>query len=231
MAGPKTAKQTGFDVNIRHLHEALRLMLRFASTDPSFPAMNVVRWDTDGKRLIFTATDRYTIGRYTLSLPLDNESPAPKFDPMAMLTADVRRVLNYFKPERGIPKTVHVLPGPDGWEFSDNEVTFKVTPPDTALPPLQQIMEAALASAKQAEPMTTARGLDASFVARFHLGHSGGSPAVFWPAPPQKPILVTVTDEFMGVIMPVRVMRPSDEQLALIEAEFRTADSPVAMAS
>lgn len=223
MTSRKTA-QTSFSVRLRDLRRALEQVLPFANSGDLIPTISCVHWDTDGKKLILTATDRYTIGRALVEL--DDDQTA-KFAPFSMQVADVRRLLAIFKPARSvIPTEVTITTGPDAVVVSDESAALTCKRSEHPFPPLASIWRSVFTGAKEAVPTSAPRGLNPTFLARFICGND---PATFWPAKPIGPQLVTVNDWFCGAIMSVR-LPDVPGQLELLEATILTAE-PVAQAA
>lgn len=187
------------------LIRALDAVIPHASTDAMLPMLCAVKIETeaDGKRLTFAASDRYTLGTYSIDW---NGGAVDELLPLA----DAKELLRFAK---AADKVVRSLPGALTLDVSSGQVAnvSDVTGRKATylLGDREFVKWRAIMPSADYGDDQTARvgvfGLNPAYLARFaKAAGKGESIRLQLGASAVKPVRVTVGD-FVGLIMPVRL--------------------------
>lgn len=181
------------------LHTILNDAVRFASTDDTIPQITVVRLETFGTNIVAVATDRFVLGVSRADCEGDSFA--------ATISAhDVKNVLKIAKTVRRDYTSRHV--GIDH-NADQSTVTFMfntgesitVNTSDRDFPNWQRLLNISSDSSAGVGFISVNQSKLSVFT-----GVRGGKETMrAYVREPNKPIIVTVGDSFVGLLMPVRV--------------------------
>lgn len=208
-AKPEKITVAPLGVNGLDLYRILTDAQMFAGRDNSLPMLYGVQLEADGKRLHARATDRFTLGISTTVY----EGPAFKvFLPMP----EVDLLRAFTRPGRGWRKTriatLHCTPQATILRVSIDGATVSVPAGRVEFPKFRQLFPS---TGTEVEAFTGGMGFNPAYLARF--GRVGGrhSGARYYQQGRNKPMVVTVGDDFVGLIMPVRTPDDQASRLSL----------------
>jgi len=201
------------------LAKGLKAVLPHASTEKMLPAICQVNLEACPAAAYLSATDKYTMGRYRIEAPTDGE-PFPTLQ-VGLETADAKAVLKLAQNRAKIRTNVM----PIKFEIVYGELgaadAAKVTVSDGlgnslsflsnagTFPPVKGILDGAAERAQNGEPAIYHR-YTGKFLSRFEAACDRHEPYIdTYAAESTKPMLVTVGENFAGVIM---VVRPADDE-------------------
>lgn len=182
-------------VDVKELVAALTAVLPHAGTDKTLPMLRAIKFEAGDGYLTLIATNRYTLGTYRL------EWNGPDVDVLLELD-DAKELLAYVKKVKLVPFV--------NLEFRDGEVeAFDLVRRQTF--PLMLNVEfvrwrAVMPGTDEHEGFP-AIGLNPAFLASFVKASKRNEPIILkFGASPVKPVRVEVGDNFIGLIMPVRMV-------------------------
>ncbi|MFY2788501.1 hypothetical protein [Rhodococcus sp. MALMAid1271] len=225
MTDPKTLPVT-FSIQSREFVDTLTTALTFALRDSTLPMLDGVDLNIFKGQLVTTATDRFRLALIRSEIDeLDGADGRLGF----LDYATARKLIALMKPAgrgRGMtlaPLTVTVA---DGRLTVDNRlekvtvaISTVVTPPDV----IKLITESIAREAKSSRDWAVNPKLLASFARA-----SSGEMAAVRVNDPTRPLIVSIGDNFIGLLMPVRMGDPEaghDKALASW-SEFFTPPKP-----
>lgn len=182
---------------------ALRAVLPHTSKDGRLPVLCAVHVVRDGDELIFEATDRYTVGRSTVQL----DTGASEDGPVDFLlpVADAKRVLAFVKGEKYVV-TIKLDGGRLTVSNLDGEVTARGA--EGSFPSLGKILDNARKAHDEATGGINRVDFSGAFLPRFDSKHiardryeAKGGVRFLFGSDPQKAVLVTFSDHFVGAIV------------------------------
>lgn len=192
----------------RELRDLLTPVLPLAGKDGMLPALTTVNLTVNDGYLTAEATDRFRAGvcRHVLGEPSEHDDDRENFK-AAVYVSDLRRVLSLFKPTRtadpelrltvrGLLLEVTNTGAFDG--LVDATLVFAVH--DGEFPNVRKLFVEAM----QLDPSPEPRAFNPAFLAGFAAAARNGYPLVLRQGDPNKPLIVTCGDHFVGALMPVR---------------------------
>lgn len=226
MTDPKTLPVT-FQISAREFVDTLTTALTFALRDSTLPMLDGVDLNIHKGQLVTTATDRFRLALIRSEIDeLEGKDGRLGF----LDYAAARRLIALVKPAgRGagmilVPLTVTVADGKITVDNKSERVTVPistiVTPPDV----IKLITESIAREAKSSRDWSVNPKLLASFATA-----SRGDMAAVRVNDPTRPLIVSIGDNFIGLLMPVRMGDPEaghDKALAAW-GEFFTPPKPV----
>lgn len=190
------------------LHRILTDAQLFASRDATLPMIYAVQLEADGERLHARATDRFTLGISTTPYV------GPKFKVLLPLP-EVDLIRTFARPGRGWRKerrtTLHVTPQGTLLRINIDGMQLSVPTSKGEFPKYKQLFPE---NGAEVEAVPGGMGFNPAYLARFGRvsGNYGG--ARYYRIGANKPMVVTVGENFVGLIMPVRT--PGDVQTKLV---------------
>lgn len=186
------------------LADALRVGSLFASTDKTIPMLHAVRLEFDGKALTALATDRYTAGLFTV----DGEGDAFNAN---VSVAVVKQILTSLKgapsyaPVEVIIEEVSPFTHKITVRTFDGEITATLN--DGDFPKLRALIPDAHNGDGTGNVGMVS--FDPAYLAKFAKVQTGRTkvPARFSLSAPMKPARVDIGENFVGVIMPMRIAK------------------------
>jgi DNA polymerase III sliding clamp (beta) subunit (PCNA family) len=189
-----TTTRQSITLPTRTLRYALNAVAPFASRDLWFRSLNSVCFESRDGDLIVTATDRYTAGRMTVPIGSGTGIPAT-----VLSLADMEQVRYLLR--RSLKGDAEITRTDGAFTVKLENASLTVKPADHEFPDLAEIY----AAAEAAEPdLSEPIGLQPKLFARF-AAVSRTQPARVVFAGPLRPVLVRIGDDFLGIIMPVRL--------------------------
>lgn len=175
----------------------------FASKDSGFPTINAIHLESTPERLIAVATDRFTLGSATASY-LD-DSPGDEFNLSLKLgqAQILSRIAKSCKTAFS-NVTVNATSGSVTFSFTSGESLTLPTlsnGTDEKFPDWREVIRSLGA---QTDCAVEVIGLNPGFLAKFSKVTNARQMAIKFSGP-SRGALVSISDQFVGVIMPVRI--------------------------
>lgn len=223
MSGPSSTVPTHTaTLTARDLTNLVAPVLPFTDRTGFLPLLWSVKIEAHGPHLVAMATDRYRIGVKRI---VPEITPDPKF--AALVPASVlARIRSTFKhtrrsnPSLRLEVTGDVLRVSGAEEFEglfDASFSFRLPNPVADYPDIQKLLVKALSAEPPAEP--TAGSFNPHFLADFAAASAGAQTMRLSPSgPADKPWIVRVGDDFLGLIVPIR--HEVGEDTAAVRADW-----------
>jgi hypothetical protein len=183
------------------LAAALKAVVSFAAPESEhLPALTAVHVQREGNAVLFSATDRYTLGRYRVELHDATDTSGLDI----LIPVDAAKAIIKMASQRGA--SFVILDQDDSTLKVNNlESRSEFRAVEASFPRIDILLTTAVthALADTDEAKHPAR-YTPRLLARFEKAADRGDYVTIWPAPKWKPNLVTVGDSFVGLIMPVK---------------------------
>ncbi len=189
------------------LHRIVTDALLFASKDKLFPGLCVVQLEASGDHIVATGTDRYTAGFARAGYegePFTVLFQRDKLDSVVKLSKTSVREVN----GREVTVAVDRDAGSVGFVFSDGASITVPIFTDGEFPNRKRLLPTA--DNINASKGLIQVGIDPSFMARFDKVSGRGRLHVVLIAD-NKPVVVSKGDNFVGLIMPVKLNTPDKD--------------------
>ncbi|WP_030398453.1 hypothetical protein [Kitasatospora purpeofusca] len=178
------------------------------SPDTTLPPLTGIHLEVTGTQLVGAATDRYTVAITRRDVE-ENAEPATW---SALLDSADLRALRALVPARTAAAGVRLAyeapteQDPDGGlAFTHQGRTLRLSANlrrDARFPRWRQILSTAL----EGEPrLTEPAAFDPLYLARWAKAAERHTPVTLWSSGPDKPLVVAVGGDFVGLQMPVRI--------------------------
>lgn len=205
---PKTGALT---ISIKQLRALVEPVMPAAGADRDLPVLTSVRIESSAKWLVAFATDRFVIAVQRIAAPDDEPWPAWSAN---VPTATLRNILSTFKPsyraaDPAIEMEVidgdglHVISSDSLLEVREASIVYPLQPGE--FPKMGNLLRDALA----ATPAETALAFDPRRLARL-LSKASGTVTLKSSAP-DKPVVFTDGDDWIGALMPRKLASGSTE--------------------
>lgn len=211
---------TAITLTATQLRDLITPVIPHASKDQTYPSLCAVRIRTAGQYVTAIATDRYRLGFQRIRLAGEGELLSA-FD-AAVSVAVLKRIMAMFRPTRWHNPVLELDADADRLRVSLTDTMTEQTAGtgdvdglagatltfalhnDIPYPPLDRLVRAAL-EGKPDEVAATAV-LNPQFLADFRIGQPRYVPLQLTPTGgPAKSWLIRVGDDFIGMLMPVRI--------------------------
>ncbi|WP_371497654.1 hypothetical protein OG871_17055 [Kitasatospora sp. NBC_00374] len=200
-------------LTLTDLPAIVRQLTPHISTDDTLPILNGIYLEATGTHLFAAATDRYTFALARREAAENDRSEPWR----ALITRHDLTALRALFPTRRRPADLTLTHDrgctrhPDGFlTVSDGTRTLRLSASASLarrFPKWRPLFSAALA----AEPHQNTEALySAAFLARWATAAERWQPITTWSAGPDKPLLVAVGHDFLGLQMPVRLDHKPD---------------------
>lgn len=198
---------TSIELTSSTLRELILPVMPLASDDLTFPVLAAVLIRSDGTTVTALATDRYRAG-------IQRITPAQAAEGFSALvsTTDLRHILTVFKPARKMDTELRLTTGEDAGKptitieaigglttFSAASFTYRQV--DDAYPLIDSLFAQALERVPTRPVPDFA--VDPRFLADFKPLRRG-EPMRVSVSDALKPILITIGNDFLGLLMPVK---------------------------
>lgn len=178
------------------LRRALGHVIPFASDDETLPVLRSVHLSAATGILTTTATDRYALGRANVPAGVG------ELEPLHISLPDARHIRQCLKGTEGI---VALTNTGTHLEVVSPVVTLRFPVSDLAFPDVEPMFDS-----WRNERTVDGVALGPNQLAKFAKVKAGwDAPVRMWFYGPEKPVHVRIGNEFVGVVMPVRV--PADK--------------------
>lgn len=188
----------------QQVERVIAAVLPHASAASDLPMLNSVRLELDGRRFLALATDRYSLAVCRADLTEWNSEARPVKETAASVRVDdIKRLLAFLRPQRGaatwkltaVTLTVAIAGGPS--------LTVR-TADDTHFPKWRSIFDQTAAREPEPGPQM---GFTPRVVDHFHRSAKAlGELSMRWQfVSPLKPVIVSIGEEFVGLLMPARI--------------------------
>ncbi|MEU6236311.1 hypothetical protein [Kitasatospora sp. NPDC047058] len=197
------------------INDLPRLIAQLAphiGTDDTLPVLTGIHLALTGGQLVAAATDRYTFAVTRRPAEETGESA----DWQALLDRSDLKALRALIPARsaghGLRLTYEAPTGPDpdgGLLFALEGRTLRLSANATLAAKFPK-WQPVFATALEAEPkLTSTACFNPAYLARWQKAADRYTPVTLWSAGPDKPLVVAVGADFLGLQMPVRIdLRP-----------------------
>lgn len=215
-------------IDSRYFCEALEVVKPHVCRDDTRPVICGYRIETMDGSLYVTGTDSYTLGM----VRLDKTSALGEWEDglSFVLDADfVNRLLKFFKPLRKASSPVLSLVV-DGWNvtadnglisFTDHHGAIDADYPDTT-----HLIKPALTSIKNSVVPAKRTGFMPSKLKRFDAAcaaYGQGTSLEIYPPSERQVMVVTCGNQFIGLIMPIRVISDNAQHLTIWDSYVDSA--------
>lgn len=214
------------NIAVKQFRGLVTPVLPMASSDPMIPILNSVLIESRGKWLTATATDRFRLAIKRVKAPEDDW---PEFRAIVPAST-IKAILAAFKPSRrdSNPELTLTITAQDRMKVVGGSALLDMLGADIdypltvgTFPDVQRLVRDAL---NHKASTTSTIGLNFGFLADFAKAESNLAIRITTPA---SPAVITNGDDFLGIIMPRRLVEAvgSDGDL-LLDADWTSLLAP-----
>lgn len=186
------------------LLRGLQAVAPHASKPSSSFVLDVVRFEVVNDRLLLLATDRHVLAMWRFPTRTNYPTVPAEFAASVSMN-EVKRLIPFLRDGKSLPAVLTLADGALTVNVCGS--VLRTSNVEAAFPAVHHLIEAAVASANDPfEAMQ--RAYDPAQLAKFVKAAGRDDAVVLHPALPNKPGLVTVGENFVALVMPIRHAAP-----------------------